>query len=318
MNDGLASPVIFLVFNRPALTRQVFERIAGVKPSRLLIVADGPRPDKPGEAEACEEVRRIVSRVDWPCKVDVNFAPVNLGCRQRIVTGLNWAFGIVEEAIILEDDILPDQTFFYYCDELLARYRDDQRISMITGFNISDGRVPSEYSYYFSRMTHIWGWATWRRSWIRYDPTLSDWPEVKRAKLLEEVFDDGQTTSYWTRTFEGMHANTGPNTWDYQWVYTNFINGSLSITPQRNLIENIGFGPGGTHITDPSAAPDVAVTPMKFPLTGPPAVIPLRSADRVDVTLSEFYDPTILQRVIRRLGFKSLLYRTREALGKFT
>src|SRR5882757_2823780 len=165
MHQQLETPVIFIVFNRPVHTRSSFSRIANARPSRLLVVADGPREGKPGEAKACEEARIAATAVNWPCQVEVNFSSVNMGCRERVISGLNWAFERVEEAIILEDDVLPDPTFFRFCEEMLQRYRGDDRISMVAGFNPVLDSLASNYSYFFSQLTHVWGWATWRKSW---------------------------------------------------------------------------------------------------------------------------------------------------------
>ena len=182
------TPVVFIVFNRPQHTEAVFRRIAQARPPCLLVVADGPRPNKPGEAALCAKVRQIATQVDWPCEVLTNFSDVNLGCGMGPISGLNWAFEKVEEAIILEDDILPDVSFFRFCDEMLERFRNDSRISMITGFNVVQDHVPMDWSYYYSQITHCWGWATWRRSWARYDQHLKHWPAVKAAGLMREYF----------------------------------------------------------------------------------------------------------------------------------
>ena len=144
---------------------------------------------KPGDDLLCDEVRRIATQIDWPCQLETNFADRNMGCRDRVVSGLNWVFGLVEEAIILEDDVLADLSFFQFCEELLIRFRHDSRVSMITGFNIVERDLGTNYSYFFSQTTHVWGWATWRESWSRYDRDLQHWPEIKASGLLREAFD---------------------------------------------------------------------------------------------------------------------------------
>ncbi len=294
------TPVVFLVFNRPELTRAVFARIAQARPPRLLVVADGPRAERAGEAERCAEVRRIASAVDWPCEVQTNFAAENLGCRARIVSGLHWAFEQVEEAIVLEDDILPDPSFFRFCEEMLARFRDDERVSMITGFNLCADRRQPPYSYFFSELTHIWGWATWRRAWRHYDEHLSTWPEVRRSGMLREFFAEESALRYWNRIFDGMYEGTGPNTWDYQWMYTNLTRRSLAVSPGVNLVQNLGFGPDGTHVTSAEGAPRVRVGTMEFPLRHPPAMIASRSLDLLDQRLSAWHVPALPKRVVRK------------------
>src|SRR3984957_7071371 len=156
MTRSVNTPVVLIVFNRPEKTRLVFDAIAKVRPSTLLVIADGPRQDRPGENELCQEVRDIVQRGDWPGVVQTNLAATNLGCRERVISGLNWAFSLVEEAIILEDDCLPDPSFFQFCDELLAKYRGDPRVAAISGSNLVAEHIKTEDSYYFSQLGGIW------------------------------------------------------------------------------------------------------------------------------------------------------------------
>jgi hypothetical protein len=285
---SLTTPVIFIVFNRPDHTRIVFEAIARQRPSRLLIIGDGPRSSKAGEERICLEVRDIVSRIDWPCNVSTNFAPSNLGCRRRVISGLDWAFSLVEEAIILEDDCLPNPSFFPFCQELLGRYRDDNRVSMIAGTNFAWHATPPEPSYFFSQVTHIWGWATWRRAWARYDEHLSQWPAVRDSGLLQEALGEPHLVRYWTKIFDQMHAGTGPNTWDYQWGYTNLVEYSMIAVPHTNLITNIGFGSDATHTIDSNSDMVLHAGVMKFPLVHPPAMIPRRSLDQLDQKIAFF------------------------------
>jgi hypothetical protein len=295
------TPIIFVVFNRPAKTAASFSRIAQMQPARLLVVADGPREGREGERELCEEVRRIATAVTWPCQLEVNFAESNLGCRRRFVTGLNWAFEQVEEAIILEDDILPDPSLFPFCREMLERYRDDDRVAMISGFNPVSSFVRGEASYYFSRLYHIWGWATWRNAWRRYDEHLSSWPEVKRAGILEEVFDSPRTANYWYRVFEVMYSGKGPNTWDYQWFYTNLIANRLAVVPRTNLVQNIGFDGEATHTKSADEDKGFVVEPLTFPLRHPAAVVPSRRLDRQDIKASGFFVGSLPARGINKL-----------------
>ena len=292
-------PVVFCVFNRPTPTRTVFAAIARARPARLLIVADGPRKDRPGEEDLCRQVREIAQQVDWPCDVLTNFSATNLGCRERIISGLNWAFSLVEEAIILEDDCLPDPSFFPFCQEMLERYRGDSRIAMISGDNFTGVPLPTGDSYFFSRMTHVWGWATWRSAWSRYDRHLRQWPEIKRANLLSEIFDDPRLVEYWTARFDEMHDDTGPNTWDYQWAYTNLIHNALCVTPAVNMVTNIGFGADATHTSGADQNMTLASHSMEWPLRHPPGFVPMRSMDRLSQKL--VFPPPSLVRLVRRV-----------------
>jgi hypothetical protein len=280
------TPVAFFVFNRPHTTRSVFEAIAKIRPARLLLIADGPRPDKAGEAEACQQVREVVGRVDWPCDVSTDFAASNLGCKERIISGLDWVFSLVQEAIILEDDCLPDLSFFSFCQELLERYRGDNRVASITGTNLVERYLNTEDSYYFSQLGGIWGWATWRSEWQRYDRHLEDWPKLKEDKMLSEIFDHPKAVTYWTEIFDAVHGNRGPNTWDYQWFYTRLKNNALNIIPRVNLVSNIGFGLDATHTVEVDSRLIQPTKTIEFPLRHPSSFIPLRSVDHHQLDLS--------------------------------
>lgn len=153
-----------MIYHRPDTTKQVFSEIAKVKPPVLLVVADGPRADRPGDDEDCSAARRVIEQVNWPCRVLTNFAETNMGARGRVSSGLNWVFSQVEEAIVLEDDCLPNHTFFRFCEELLEKYRNVDQVMHIGGDNFLSGRVSFEGSYYFSRYPHVSGWASWRRA----------------------------------------------------------------------------------------------------------------------------------------------------------
>nr|MBA3765731.1 glycosyltransferase family 2 protein [Acidobacteriota bacterium] len=172
-------PVALIIFNRADTTARVLAEIAKARPSKLLVIADGPRADHPDDAEKCLAARAAIDRVNWDCEVLTNYSEVNLGCGARPSSGLDWVFENVAEAIILEDDCLPHPTFFPFCAELLERHRDDERVMMISGDNFQFGRKRTQYSYYFSRYTHTWGWATWRRAWRYFDREIKLWPALR-------------------------------------------------------------------------------------------------------------------------------------------
>ncbi|PHV62799.1 glycosyltransferase [Cyanobacterium aponinum] len=272
LNDNwqLTTPVAFVIFNRPDTTQKVFNAIREAKPPKLLVIADGARIDKEGEAELCKQTRAIINQVDWDCEVLVNYSDVNLGCRKRVSSGLDWVFEQVEEAIILEDDCLPHPTFFRYCQELLEKYRDDERIMMISGDNFQFGRKRSEYSYYFSRYGHIWGWASWRRAWIKNDDSMSQWEELRDSSWLFNLLQNDQAVAYWSRIFQSVYD--GFNTWDYIWVFTMWANNGLCILPEVNLVSNIGFGSGTHTTTNNSPFANMRVSVMEFPLKHPQTI----------------------------------------------
>ena len=244
---SLSTPVAFIIFNRPDTTAKVFEAIRQAKPQKLFVIADGPRIDRPNEAEKCAESRAIIDRVDWECEVLTNYSDVNLGSKRRPSSGIDWVFSHVEEAIILEDDCLPAPSFFQFCQSLLEHYRHDDRISMIGGTNYQQGHSRTAYSYYFSKYTHIWGWATWRRAWKDYDVDIKTWPECKQNNLLRSAFHDTFEQKCWTQIFDKIYACEFDTCWDYQLMYTCFCQSRLMIEPDLNLVANIGFGVDATH-----------------------------------------------------------------------
>jgi hypothetical protein len=298
--------VAFLIFNRPETTEQVFEAIRQARPPVLLVVADGPRPDRPGEESHCGATRAVIDRVDWPCEVLKNYSDVNLGCKRRISSGLDWVFSQVEETIILEDDSLPHPGFFRYCEELLDRFRSDERIGMISGDNFQYGRRRTPYSYYFSLYPHIWGWASWRRVWRRYNLEMSNWPEIRDGGWLHDIFQDPRTASFWKDHFDRSHRGK-IDSWDYQLFLTLLVHGLLCVAPNTNLVSNIGFGPRSTHTRRDNFTANLPVFPMEFPLRHPPFVIRDRSADRFEQ--KTVYDPGFLLKLRQVLG---LPFRPRE------
>lgn len=275
----LTTPVAFIVFNRPDTTERVFAEIAKAKPPKLLVVGDGPRASRQGEAEKVAATRAIIQRVDWDCEVLTNFAETNLGCKKRVSSGIDWVFEQVEEAIILEDDCLPDPTFFRFCQEMLERYRHDQRIGIISGDNFQFGRSYGRDSYYFSKYVHIWGWATWRDRWVgHYDVTLAKWPHIRDERRLVDMVGDAREAAYWHNIFERVYAG-GIDTWDYQWVFTNWLEGRINVMPLINLISNIGFGPNATHTKEDGRLANMRCENMVFPLRHPIGVFKTVAAD---------------------------------------
>lgn len=272
---SLHTPVVFLIFNRPDLTAQVFEAIRQAKPHKLLVVADGPRFSE--EAEKCEKARVVIQQVDWECEVLTNFSNVNLGCKCRVSSGLDWVFSEVEEAIILEDDCLPTPSFFTFCQTLLEYYRHDERIMHISGNNFQLSQSRSEYSYYFSKYNHIWGWASWRRAWKHYDIEMKTWEELKVSKIINSVHTDAYEQNYWLNIFDQVHKGL-IDTWDYQWTYACWSQGGLSIIPDVNLVSNIGFGDDATNTVGKSRLANMPTEDINK-INHPPFIIKHQEAD---------------------------------------
>jgi hypothetical protein len=275
---------VLLIFNRPDLTRQVFDEIRRAEPPRLFVVADGPRPDKPDEGARCQAARAVVDQVDWPCEVARNYSATNLGLRERISSGLTWVFEQVEEAIILEDDCLPHPSFFRYTADLLERYRHDTRVMSVCGSNYQQGHWRGPGSYYFSKYVDCWGWATWRRAWRHFDLSMSLWPVFRDSGALRHVCPDQVEHDYWHGTFEAMYAGA-INSWAYAWVFAAFLQHGLNPHPNRNLVTNLGFRSDATHTF--VHTPYAELPTSEFgELTHPPFIVPDRDADLFEFDLT--------------------------------
>ncbi len=276
---GFSAPVLFVIFNRPDTTARVFQVIRQAKPARLYIAADGPREDKPGEGLKVQEVRAyVMGNIDWECEVKTLFRDKNAGCKRAVSGAINWFFENEEEGIILEDDCLPDVSFFRFCMELLEKYRHNERVMMISGNNFQSGAACS-HSYYFSKYGGIWGWASWRRAWLHYDVNMRRWPQVLGQGALNMA--DPPERLYWRRYFD-LAFSGRLNTWDYQWIFTCWMMKGLSVMPAINLVSNIGFGQDSTH-TKKGDHYVVALPKegLSFPLRHPEDVAVDRRADIV-------------------------------------
>lgn len=261
------SPILFIIFNRPDTTRQVFEAIRKARPAQLFISADGPRIHKQGEAEKCAAVRAIVDTpdaIDWPCEVHRNYSDGNQGCKNGVSSAINWFFKNVKEGIILEDDCLPDQSFFPFASTMLERYRNDEHIMAVRGTNLQFGTKVASVSeagdkfkndndakapaYYFSKSPHIWGWATWSRAWQKYNIEMNDLDDFIQSKKIHTMFPDKKIANFWISIFKHVRDRK-VDTWDTQWAYTVIKSEGLSVVPNVNLIKNIGIGNDATHTT---------------------------------------------------------------------
>ncbi|HEY4246049.1 MAG TPA: hypothetical protein VGM64_04280 [Lacunisphaera sp.] len=294
----MTTPVIFLVFNRPALTRQVFARIRDARPPQLYVVADGPRPDRPGEAEKCAEVRRLIEEgIDWPCELIRDYSDVNLGCGKRVASGITNVFKRVEEAIILEDDCLPDPTFFPFCSELLEKYRNEPQVGLISGSHHQSEFSFGRDDYYFCRYGNIWGWATWKRAWQCFDYSMNDWSSWIREGKMNQLFAASEVREYWTKIWDDTAAGKY-DTWDYQWTFCYMSRGMLGILPRTALIENIGFGPDATHTLQKEDSGSI-VGPMIFPLRHP---LHLKPDFEAEARASQrfFSEPSTMERIRRK------------------
>jgi hypothetical protein len=269
----LQTAVMFLFWRRPEETARVFERIRDARPPKLFLIADGPRPGVDGDEAECEATRAAVKNVDWPCEVTRDFSSANLGMQRRTISGIDLTLEAVDRAIILEDDCLPHPTFFRWCEEMLERYEDDERVMHVSGSQLLPESPDNGASYYFSRYVHVWGWATWRRAWRLYDDDLSGWhgkSEEERDAQLKRMYGEESERRYWRYVWNNSEQI---DTWDSLWSYQVQSRGLCAANPNRNLITNIGFGEEATYaIEDPFGIAARPLEGLRFPLTHPPAV----------------------------------------------
>lgn len=270
----LIAPVLFIGFNRIGPAEQVFEAIRAARPAKLYFACDGPR--NADEAVHCEEVRALAKRVDWPCELHTHFNDRNLGLRKGVSAAINWFFEHESEGIVLEDDTLPVPTFFRFCQEMLERYREDERIWVVMGNNLMTEYQGQQYgSYYYSAHGYgaPWGWASWRRVWSHYDVDMAIWPAVRNTTLLSDFFLNKAEEREVHSIFENVHKGA-INSWSYQLDVMRICNHGLNILPYTDLVRNIGFGPEGTHtvsLKDPRNK-DTA-RDIQFPLHHPPFIM---------------------------------------------
>jgi hypothetical protein len=268
-SPDIAQPAVALfVFNRPQCTEQSLAAIRQARPSRLLVVADGPRRSRPRDALECVAVRHVCDQIDWPCDVLRNYADANMGCRDRMASGLDWVFSEVEEAIILEDDCIPCPSFFRYCQELLHRHRFDKRVMHISGNRLVGDLGGSPNGYDFTRVPFVWGWASWRRAWRLYDKTMTAWPRLRETNWSRDVTGTHRLALRLSAVLDTVHQGT-LNTWDYQWLFACLLNDGLASLPSTNLVSNIGFGAAATHTVRPSRLANLPCNAINFPLSSP-------------------------------------------------
>ena len=282
-NMQCSTSVALFVFNRPNLAARVFDAIRHARPRRLFLIADGPRhaEDEP----KCEASRALAEEVDWPCEVLTNFSEANQGCGVRMVSGLDWVFSQSEQAIILEDDCRPDPSFFGYCDEMLARYRDDPRVMHIAGSSFLPPGTRCKYSYYFSKYALGWGWASWSRAWRHFQFAVPSWPEFKRNSLAR-VCPDRIEAKHWIRRYDPIHRGERKDVWDYQWSYALWEQNGLAVTPAVNLVSYLGVGADATHTKETSPSRRRPAKSL-VNISHPPIVAQDVVLDRV--TFDEFY-----------------------------
>lgn len=246
MTSQFDTPILVIIFNRPELNDGLISILRKIQPKHLYIAADGPRANVEDDIDNCAEARQIANLVDWECDVKTAFQDTNLGCGLGVSSAISWFFETVKEGIIIEDDIKPEECFFYYCKELLSYYRDDQRIMAISGSNFGQSVLLEDDSYLFSHIPHVWGWATWRRAWKFYNYKLPYWDKIRETDWLERLLCDEKIAKRLKGGLDAVFFNN-LDTWDYQWVFACLCRNGLTVIPKSNLVSNIGFNESATH-----------------------------------------------------------------------
>lgn len=269
------TPILFIVFNRPQQTKIVFEVLKKLQPSKLYVAADGPRLNNTSDIEKSREVREIFESVDWPCELKTMFRDENLGCGKGPAESISWLFSEEEYGIILEDDCVPDLSFFKFCEELLIKYRYDSRVMHIAGTNHNPSYVrDSDYSYFFSQVGHMWGWATWRRAWDLFDIKMKAYDEINKKEFFKDAYPNYFIRKYMMLKFSETYNEKIVGVWDYQWEFCRLINSGMTIMCTKNLVKNIGFGADATHtFSENNYFKDTDINSISFPLKHPPFLI---------------------------------------------
>jgi len=305
MLETTENPILFIVFNRLDTTKQVFEVIQQAKPKRLYIASDGPRSGTVDEGNKVQIVRDyVLSNINWPCEVKTLFQNKNLGCKFAVSSAITWFFENEKQGIILEDDCLPEISFFQFCDELLEKYKNEENVAMIGGNNFSPYDT-KEASYYFSKIPHIWGWATWKRTWNKYDITMSKYPDFKKNGLIKDIWSNKKVQNYWLGILNEVYDNK-VNTWDYQLTFSIFTSQSLCICPKVNLVSNIGFGKNVTNtVLHDNRVANINLDKMTFPLKHP---ISLEYKEENDKHINDIYLKYYKTKIIlKKLGIFALI-----------
>ncbi len=272
-------PVLLLIFNRPDVTQRTFNSIKAVNPKFLFVAADGPRPGRADDTINCKLTKAIIDQVDWDCEVKTLYREENLGCGFAVCSAISWFFEQVEEGIVLEDDCLPEISFFPFCSELLSRYKEDESVYIISGTNMQNGIIRGDASYFFSNYPITWGWASWRRAWNKFSYNIPDFEKSFNSGDLDHAFQSKREKSYW-KTKVKQSETEKKNIWDYQWWFAIWKNGGIAITPNVNLVLNLGFRNTGAHsfLYDTIREPSITF-PVLFPLIHPKNKIINRKAD---------------------------------------
>lgn len=250
MNQDV-KPVLILAWKRARAVKQLMNVLKHCEPSRLYFACDGPRLGVAGEEQLVKEcITAFKSEISWDCEVEYLLNDRNKGCKDAVNAAISWFFSKEDSGIILEEDCIPNHSFLLFASEMLDRYSEVDRVWGISGFNPVAEMYPCETSYFYSKYFLCWGWATWRRCWLKHDVEMTAWGAIKNSPAYFKMFDSKRERLFWSSVWEQIKTIGKPSTWDYQYVFTSMINHGLFIIPAVNMIMNIGFSDDATHTTE--------------------------------------------------------------------
>ena len=294
------TPILLIIFNRAENISEVLGTIRSLKPRKMYIAADGPRPGNPDDPEKCEAVRKLtLESIDWDCEVHTRFQDHNIGCGLNPSEAITWMFEKEPYGIILEDDCIPNKDFFLFCDHFLKEFERDERIWMISGTNLLEEWKANQWDYFYSQIGSTWGWATWNRAWQHYDYHMTEWAKPEVQELMRNMLEPlvfKVLSMEFQYTYEGYYKGS---VWDFQWNFKRMINNGLTVMPARNLISNVGFGEEATHTKGEGKIARIPRGELEFPLRENPIFLPDFEFDRM-ISFAE--DQRLWNRATRKLN----------------
>lgn len=290
--------IAIFCFNRPSQTKKVFNQIKKIKPNKIFLIMDGPRKKNKLDKINCNKVKKIITSINWNCKVYKNFNKSNEGLKKRFITGLTWVFSKVDKAIILEDDCLPSNDFFYFCDQLLKYYQNSKKVKFITGNCFQKKNMKIKETYYFSKYSHIWGWAAWRSTWKLYNDNEKYWKKYLNSKKFQKVCEDQNERKYWSNMFENIQ-NGKLKSWAFYMLLSLWKNNLLTATPSINLVENVGFNAFGTNTKKLNINSKLSDNYIDRPIKHPKKIMLNKEADKF--VFKNIYSSNLKKKLFNKL-----------------
>ena len=297
-------PVALVFFNRDDTLKDVFEQVKKARPSKLFLIQDGARANRQDDVEGIEACRKVVEDIDWECEVYKNYSDTNLGCGRRVSSGISWVFESVDRAIILEDDCIIEPTFINFCDELLEKYKDDERVCMISALNHFCDWDCGDSSYFFAKTGAIAAWATWKRVWNDFDFKIEMFNDSYVQKVMSESFNHKRAArarlKNWQNIYDLGQKDGNIRYWGPQFGFIKYKTSALAIIPSHTLSSNVGVGAKATFSGSGAEFMKKSMRswffqktrPMEFPLVHPKAMLPDTEYDK------KYYDITYPNKLV--------------------